>query len=213
MSTGNILSIISILFLGSCFFSGQEDKDSENKIQPNKRESVKQENIGSDFDGLFLNTWNNSGILIVHDRKIHHFNRQQFESLYKDEEYDYTGVEDGFFLINRTYRLDRNDSVVSQETLLKDIKPIFQDGQLVALERNSRTFVKMNSISELFSRFGWQKDQTVTKYLNSLDLDANYIRVIMSKEDYYLHIGLLNRVLRDGDVSLDDMMRYLLKSG
>ena len=213
MSTGNILSIISILFLSSCFFGSQEEQSSEKNIQPNERKSVKQENNGSEFHGLFLNNWNNSGILIIYNGKIHHFNRQQFESVHKDEEYDYTGLEDDFLLINRNYRLDRNDNVVSKETVLKDIKPLYQDGQLIALERNSRKFVKMNSISDLLSRFGWQMDQTVTKYHNTLDLDVNYIRVMMSKEDYYLNIGLLNRALRDGEVSLDDMMLSLLKSG
>ena len=100
------------LFLSVMLISCNSDVSSINK---NSVLIVNQESIDSNntksIKGFFLNTFNQSGVLVIYNNKIHHFNKNEFDSFVKDEEYDFNGIDsDNYLVINKKYRLDRNNN-------------------------------------------------------------------------------------------------------
>jgi len=165
------------------------------------------------LDGLYLNEWNQSGIIVIHNKKIHHFTRREFTSIYKDEEYDYDGIsKEGKINIVRRYYLDRNGKTLPKETLLHDIEPIIDENQLTALIRNGRTFTKMVSLRSLLNTLNdVNLDSYKERYLNEVESPVISDSVIDSPS-FYIQIGLPFRQLRDGQIEFYDLFKNLIQS-
>ena len=184
-------------------------KEENTSVKPPAKSSVN--NVS--FDGFYLNDWNNSGVLIIHQGKIHHFNRNSTLSMYKDEEYDFKGLHaNGKLHIHRSYRLDRNDELVSKETLLTDILPLMDNDNVIAVERNGRTFHKLKNLKSLFEAFDLDIEVFTRKIASRLDLEKSIIDRALIDEEYYIKAGLPFRKLRDGDISFEMIFETVCSS-
>ena len=210
----NRIWIILIVLSGFASCSSKEptlhpdvaEKGALNELNQSADETV------DEYDGFYLDNWNNSGVLVIYKGKIHHYSRQQSTSIYKDEEYDFTTLEDGFLLINRNYRLDRNDQVVSKETILKDIRPVLKSGQVIALERNGRTFERMENFGMFLSKFGWNIEHFIKDYSEKWNMDLEQIRQAVVNRNFYKTPLLVSGKLRDGEISFEEMLKSIVDS-
>lgn len=197
--------------------SSSADQKVPSQVNQDEKTSRTDKNVhstgNSSYDGLYLNEWNNSGVIVIHDGKIHHFTKREFTSIYKDEEYDFAGVnEKGRLLIHRKYSLDRNGKVNSKETLLTDIEPINEKKTTVALVRNGRIFNRISTLKDFLVQFS---EVSLADYrqkvIQQLGVEADQVVQALSSKQYYLECGLPYQQLRGGEIEFIDLLLNVTK--
>ena len=204
--------ILTLLYISCRITEDESHLVSEEMNSVAKAEKTIENNSRIDtYDGLYLNTFNASGLLLIHDSKIHHFNRNDSKFIYKDEEYDFDEIEDNSIRIIRTYRLDRKEEVVAKETLLKDISLNCKDTEHCDLIRNGRTFKHIPDLKNLLKSIGGE--DLINYCINELseEYTSEQIDQALNSESFLTLTGLHKRQLRDGDIYFKSIVEAVLK--
>ncbi|MFK7934640.1 MAG: hypothetical protein AB8G22_14105 [Saprospiraceae bacterium] len=124
------------------------------------------------YNGFYVETRNYNGALIFVDGKLTFFDASRFKTVYKNEEYNVSGVTaDNYFDITAKYSKGRKGKVEISPTVLHDVVPTLNGGKCSQLQRNGITFKRMDSFGDFMAT---QKRYPLASFLS--EFKAKYKR-------------------------------------
>lgn len=150
-------------------------------LTENEREEAQHKWDGFYFYNLYMGM-----IIVIHNGKYYNFERKEFQSFYKDFEYDidFTLNKDGFIPIVRKYSLNRKEEIVSKETVLFDTQPVEESGEVIAMKCRGKQYQRLPNFGAYIKQISASK--------------ANLIKAVKANSKYQ-EDALIEKALLDPD--------------